>query len=116
MLPPPHAAAPLAWAPPRPTLPRLLIPHAKHAPVFHTRTLLTNQPTKHQPPTNPNENKGARTSFKVASGVRLADALARNKAALPEGFGEGLWCEKYEDRLIAATRTWLRPHSQDNLM
>jgi hypothetical protein len=59
---------------------------------------------------------GARTSFKLASGVRLGDAAARSKALLPEGFAPGAWCDKYEDRLAAAARTWQRPHAQDNLM
>lgn len=59
---------------------------------------------------------GARTSFKIASGVRLADALSRNKSILPEGFQEGMWCDKYEERLSASVRTWQRPHAQDNLL
>jgi hypothetical protein len=79
---------------------------------------------QHAPPTLPLPARpqtprcaaGARTSFKLASGVRLGDAVKRNKAALPEGFADGLWCDKYEERLTAAVRTWLRPHAQDNLM
>ncbi|KAI8464866.1 MAG: hypothetical protein J3K34DRAFT_473966 [Monoraphidium minutum] len=59
---------------------------------------------------------GARTSFKLVSGVRLSDALARDRAALPAEFSGGVWCEKYDFRLSAAVRTWLRPHAQDNLM
>ncbi|KIY95315.1 hypothetical protein MNEG_12646 [Monoraphidium neglectum] len=59
---------------------------------------------------------GARTSFKVAVGVKVADALSRNKGALPEAFQDGLWCEKYDARLDAAARTWQRSHAQDNLM
>ncbi|GBF89406.1 hypothetical protein Rsub_01978 [Raphidocelis subcapitata] len=59
---------------------------------------------------------GARTSFRVASGIRFADALSRDRARLPEGFEEGRWCDNYEYRLVAAARTWLRPHAQDNLM
>lgn len=59
---------------------------------------------------------GARTSFKLASGVRFADAAARSKARLPEQFAAGVWCDNYDARLGAAARTWQRPHAQDNLL
>lgn len=59
---------------------------------------------------------GARTSFKLATGVSVADAAARNRSVLPEGFQAGVWCDKYEERLAAAVRTWQRAHAQDNLM
>lgn len=59
---------------------------------------------------------GARTSFKLVTGIRLADALSRNKAVLPEEFAEATFCDKWDFRLEAAARTWQRPHPQDNLM
>lgn len=59
---------------------------------------------------------GARTSFKLATGLSYRDALARNRELLPEEFKGGVFCEKFEYRLDAAVRTWQRPHAQDNLM
>lgn len=59
---------------------------------------------------------GARTSYKMATGTTLAEALQRDKEVLPEGFAEGAFCENYEYRLHAAARTWQRSHAQDNLM
>lgn len=98
-----RAAAPPPATPPRP--PRA--PQAQSARGAHRNT------TCH--PLNPRA-PGGRTSFKLAAGARLADAAARDKAALPPAFGPGLWCDKWEERLGAAARTWLRPHAQDNLM
>lgn len=48
--------------------------------------------------------------------LRLEEALARNKAALPAEFGPGTWCDEYEARCDACARTWLRPHAMDNLL
>jgi len=59
---------------------------------------------------------GAKTSFKAATGLTLADAAARDKSRLPEPFQEGMFCDEWSNRLQAAARTWQRPHAQDNLM
>eukprot|EP00879_Flechtneria_rotunda_P017948 GHRR01018812.1.p1 GENE.GHRR01018812.1~~GHRR01018812.1.p1 ORF type:complete len:147 (+),score=75.85 GHRR01018812.1:148-588(+) len=59
---------------------------------------------------------GAKTSFKIATGVTFADAMQRSKQALPESFTEGIFCDDWTYRLEAAARTWQRPHAQDNLM
>jgi len=59
---------------------------------------------------------GAKTSFKLATGLTLAEAVARDKAVLPDAFAEGVFCDNYSERLEAAARTWQRPHAQDNLM
>lgn len=59
---------------------------------------------------------GAKTSFKLATGISFADAMARDKARLPEQFGEAFFCDEWAYRLEAAARTWQRPHAQDNLM
>ena len=39
-----------------------------------------------------------------------------DKAALPEEFAAGRFCEDYEFRCEASARTWARPHAQDNLL
>ena len=59
---------------------------------------------------------GAKTSFKHVTSMTLADALARNKAAFPPEFGEGVFCEEYEARCDSCARTWMRPHAMDNLL
>lgn len=59
---------------------------------------------------------GAKTSFKLATGISFADAMARDKARLPEQFADGFFCDEWAYRLEAAARTWQRPHAQDNLM
>ncbi|GLI64740.1 hypothetical protein VaNZ11_008107 [Volvox africanus] len=59
---------------------------------------------------------GARTSYKLVTGVSFGDALHRNRDALPDAFREAPFCENYEFRCEAAARTWQRPHAQDNLM
>lgn len=59
---------------------------------------------------------GARTSFKLATGMTYGDAISRDKAKLPTEFAEAVFCDKFEFRCEAAARTWLRPHAQDNLM
>ncbi|GLC34893.1 hypothetical protein PLESTB_001175300 [Pleodorina starrii] len=59
---------------------------------------------------------GARTSYKMVTGVSFGDALHRNRDALPEEFRTAPFCENYEFRCEAAVRTWQRPHAQDNLM
>jgi hypothetical protein len=52
----------------------------------------------------------------MATATTLAQALQRNREALPDGFAEGTFCDTYEYRLHSAARTWQRPHAQDNLM
>jgi phosphatidylinositol glycan class S len=59
---------------------------------------------------------GAKTSFKLATGISFADAMARDKARLPEQFADAVFCDEWAFRLEAAARTWQRPHAQDNLM
>ncbi|GIL73672.1 hypothetical protein Vretimale_5447 [Volvox reticuliferus] len=59
---------------------------------------------------------GARTSYKLVTGVSFGDALHRNRDALPDAFRDAPFCENYEFRCEAAARTWQRPHAQDNLM
>lgn len=59
---------------------------------------------------------GARTCFKTLVGIKLGDAMARNKSLLPEEFAEAAFCEDYDFRCDATARTWLRPHAQDNLL
>jgi phosphatidylinositol glycan class S len=59
---------------------------------------------------------GAKTSFKLATGISFADAMARDKARLPEQFADAFFCDEWAYRLEAAARTWQRPHAQDNLM
>lgn len=59
---------------------------------------------------------GAKTSFKFATGLTLAEAVAKDKAAFPEAFAEGKFCDNWSERLGAAARTWQRPHAQDNLL
>lgn len=59
---------------------------------------------------------GARTCFKVVTGVTLADAMSRDKSKLSEEFAAGRFCDDYEFRCDATARTWLRPHPQDNLL
>jgi hypothetical protein len=49
-------------------------------------------------------------------GVTLGDALARDKSKLPEDYADAAFCEDYDFRCDATTRTWLRPHAQDNLL
>ncbi|PNH08110.1 hypothetical protein TSOC_005358 [Tetrabaena socialis] len=59
---------------------------------------------------------GARTSFKMVTGVTYKDAMNRNRAALPESFGTALFCENFAFRCEAAARTWQQSHAQENLM
>ncbi|KAF8067372.1 Ferredoxin-1 [Scenedesmus sp. PABB004] len=59
---------------------------------------------------------GAKTSFKLATGVSFGDASARDKARLPGEFADAVFCDEWAYRLNAAARTWQRPHAQDNLM
>ena len=59
---------------------------------------------------------GARTCFKSLVGIKLGDAMARNKSLLPEEFADASFCEDYDFRCDATARTWLRPHAQDNLL
>jgi phosphatidylinositol glycan class S len=59
---------------------------------------------------------GAKTCFKAAYGILLEDALSRNKAALPAEFAEAAYCDEFEARCDACTRTWMRPHAMDNLL
>ena len=59
---------------------------------------------------------GARTSFKLVTGVDMSTAALRDKAQLPEEFADGVFCSSFVTRCEAAARTWLRPHAQDNLM
>jgi hypothetical protein len=58
---------------------------------------------------------GAKTSYIHVFGILLADALKRAEK-LPSEFDSGTFCENYELRCDAAARTWMRPHSVDNLM
>lgn len=67
-------------------------------------------------PPRPAACAGAKTSFKLATGLTLADAAARDRARLPESFSDGVFCDEWAYRLEAAARTWQRPHAQDNLM
>lgn len=41
---------------------------------------------------------GAKTSFKLATGLTLAEAVAKDKAALPDAFAEGVFCDNYSER------------------
>eukprot|EP00878_Enallax_costatus_P001348 GHUV01001495.1.p1 GENE.GHUV01001495.1~~GHUV01001495.1.p1 ORF type:complete len:236 (+),score=62.29 GHUV01001495.1:250-957(+) len=59
---------------------------------------------------------GAKTSFRCATGLTLGAAMSRDKVQLPEEFADGIFCDDWSYRLEAATRTWQRPHAQDNLM
>eukprot|EP00210_Caulerpa_lentillifera_P001907 g1834.t1 len=59
---------------------------------------------------------GAQTSFKMVTGTTLGTALQRDRAVLPDGFQNGLFCADYELRCHASARTWRRQHAQDNLM
>jgi hypothetical protein len=59
---------------------------------------------------------GARTCFKHVFSLTLEEALARNKAALPAEFQEGVYCEEFATRCDSCARTWMRPHAMDNLM
>ncbi|EFJ42574.1 hypothetical protein VOLCADRAFT_107210 [Volvox carteri f. nagariensis] len=59
---------------------------------------------------------GARTSYKMVTGVSFGDAMNRNRDVLPDAFRDAPFCENYEFRCEAAARTWQRPHAQDNLM
>lgn len=59
---------------------------------------------------------GAKTSFLHVFSLRLGEALERSKAAFPPEFAEGVFCDEYETRCDACARTWMRPHSLDNLL
>ncbi len=59
---------------------------------------------------------GARTSFKLVTGVKLSQATARSKEGLPQEFADAVFCDKWDYRVEAAARTWQRPHAMDNLM
>ncbi|GFR48050.1 hypothetical protein Agub_g9884 [Astrephomene gubernaculifera] len=59
---------------------------------------------------------GARTSYKMVTGVSFGEAFQRHIDALPEAFRDAHFCENFEFRCEAAARTWQRPHAQDNLM
>lgn len=59
---------------------------------------------------------GGKTSFRCATGLQFGAAVSRDKAQLPEDFADAIFCDDWSYRLEAATRTWQRPHAQDNLM
>jgi len=59
---------------------------------------------------------GAKTSFKAAVGVTHGVAMMRDKAQLPADFQTGRFADEWDYRLVAASRTWRRPHAVDNLM
>jgi phosphatidylinositol glycan class S len=59
---------------------------------------------------------GAKTSFTHVYGLRLGEALQRNKAVYPAEFAAAAFCEGYEARCDSCARTWMRPHAMDNLL
>ena len=80
-------------------------------------------PPPHTPPPHPTPSPlhgcrrtGASTSFKHVFSLRLGEALARDKSALPPEFAAGSYCENFEARCDACARTWMRPHALDNLL
>jgi hypothetical protein len=46
----------------------------------------------------PLPSPGAKTSFKLATGLTLAEAVARDTAVLPEAFAGGKFCDNYTER------------------
>lgn len=59
---------------------------------------------------------GTKTCYTHVFSTTLGEALAKNKAALPSEFSEGMFCEEFEIRCDACARTWMRPHAMDNLL
>jgi hypothetical protein len=59
---------------------------------------------------------GGKTCFKLVYSMTLEEAAARDKAAFPPEFAEGVFCENYELRIDSCARTWMRPHAMENLL
>jgi hypothetical protein len=47
---------------------------------------------------------GAKTSFKLATGLTLAEAAARDTASLPEAFAQGVFCDNYSERCVGGSK------------
>jgi hypothetical protein len=39
-----------------------------------------------------------KTSFRFATGLTLADAVAKDKSVLPEAFADGVFCDNFSER------------------
>lgn len=39
-----------------------------------------------------------KTSFRFATGLTLADAVAKDKSVLPEAFANGVFCDNFSER------------------
>ncbi len=48
-----------------------------------------------------------KTSFRFATGLTLAEAVAKDKAVLPDAFADGVFCDNYSERSV----TWPCLHS-----
>ena len=59
---------------------------------------------------------GAKTTYEEVVGVTLETALQQDNNILPIEFKKATFCEDFEFRAKCATRTWLRPHPQENLL
>ncbi|KAK9817521.1 hypothetical protein WJX74_005799 [Apatococcus lobatus] len=59
---------------------------------------------------------GASTCFQHVYSTTLRDAQTKDKSSWPEQFQQAPFCENFEIRSDACSRTWLRGHAQDNLM
>ena len=59
---------------------------------------------------------GTSTCFQHVYSTTLGDAQTKDRSSWPEEFQQAPFCENYEIRSDACSRTWLRGHAQDNLM
>lgn len=59
---------------------------------------------------------GAKTTYVEVTGTTIDQALTKQNNVLPVSFKDAKFCEDFEFRAKCATRTWLRPHPQENLL